>query len=142
MWRVLPFVIVTAAIFIPFLLWDAGSFYDDTVTYITGSGPNAYPIKGWGFGTFMLSLGVIPSPESAFPFGLFELVFGLPTLLFLLRHQRRENTLQQMWFGFGIFSFVVEFFSRFFADNYVVFILQAIVIALFIVPQRWREVHT
>ncbi|MBI4675644.1 MAG: hypothetical protein HY741_28705 [Chloroflexi bacterium] len=138
-WRLLPLAIAVAVLILPFLFWDAASFYDDTVTYITGSGPNAFPIKGWGFGALMLFLQVIPTPDSAFPFGLFELVFGLPTLFFLLRYQRRENTLSQMWLGFAIFSFVVEFFSRFFADNYVIFILQALVIAVFIAPTRREE---
>ncbi len=132
---ILLLFLVTAAIFVPFLIWDAPSFFDDTITYITGSGPSSFPIKGWGLGTFLLTLRVIPTPESAFPFGFFEALFGLPTLIFLLWRQRRENTLQQTWFGFAIFSFVVEFFSRFFADNYVVFILQSLVIAAFIAPK-------
>lgn len=129
-----PLFLGVAAIILPFLIWDPASFLDDTITYISGSGPNSFPIKGWGLGTFLLTARVIATPEAAFPFWLFEAVFGLPTLFFLLRWQQRNNTLQQMWLGFVGFSFVIEFFSRFFADNYVVFILQSLVIAAFIAP--------
>ncbi len=135
-----PLFLSVAAIFIPFLTWDASSFLDDTVVYVSGSGPNSFPIKGWGLGAFLLALKLIPTPESAFPFVLLEAIFGIPTLIFLLLRQRRENTLQQMWLGFAIFSFVLEFCSRFFADNYVVFILQSLVIAAFIMPLRQNAI--
>jgi hypothetical protein len=138
--QMLPLFVVAAAILLPFLVWDTVSFLDDTVTYVTGAGPHSFPIKGWGFSTFLLAAGLIPSPEAAFPFDVLEVLFGFPTLLFLLVWQWRENTLRQVWIGFAVFSFVVEFFSRFFSDNYVVFILQTLVIAAFMIPLRWDGV--
>ncbi|MBI3912992.1 MAG: hypothetical protein HY327_02165 [Chloroflexi bacterium] len=138
--QALPIVITAALILLPFVLWDAASFFDDTVSYIIGIGATSFPIKGWGFSTLLLVLGVIPSPETAFPFGIFEILFGAPVFLFLLARQRREeNTLRQVWFGFAILSFVVQFFSRFFNDNYVVFALQALVIASFIAPTQFKN---
>ena len=86
--------------------------------------------------TLLLTVGIIPSPEAAFPFGILEIGVGLPLLVFLLARQRRENTLQQMWFGFAIFSFGVQYVSRFFNDNYLVFILQSLVIASFLTVSR------
>ncbi len=137
--RIWPLFVVVAAVLTPFLIWDAASFIDDTVSYLIGTSANSFPLKGWGFSTLLLALRVIPSPEASYPFGLFEFTFGLLVFAMLLIRQRHENTMQQMWFGFAALSFVVEFFSRFFNDNYAVFILQALVIAAFIAPKCWGD---
>lgn len=128
-----------AAILLPFLIWDAMAFVDDTILYIAGSCTDSFPIKGWGFSNLLLASGIIPTPESAFPFFIFSMILGLGALIWLLRRQWLNNTLQYMWLGFVIFSFVVQFFSRFFNDNYVIFILQAIIIAAFLRPQRLAD---
>lgn len=126
-----PLGVVVAGILLPFLIWDGPALVEDTVLYISGSGPDSFPIKGWGFSTLLLAFGAIPTPESAFPFSLLEALAGIPVLLWLLRRQARANNLAAVWFGFAVFSFVVQYFSRFFSDNYFVFIVQALIIALF-----------
>lgn len=137
--RMIPVVVVAAIVFIPFLIWDGAAFIDDTVSYVIGTSANSFPMKGWGFSTLLLAARIIPSPESSFPLGLFEILFGLPVLIWLLMRQRRENTLSQVWFGFAVLSGVVEYFSRFFSDNYVVFVVQALVISSFITPIRFND---
>lgn len=129
-----PMFAVVTIIILPFLVWDSASFLDDTVFYLTGAGENSFPMKGWGFSTLLLAFNLVTDPEAAFPFWLFELLFGLPTLLWLLWRQWRENHLQNLLIGFAIFSFVFQFFSRFFSDNYFVFTLQLLVIAYFAEP--------
>ena len=129
-----PMGIAVIALILPFLLWDAAAFIDDTILYVSGSGPGSFPMKGWGFSTLLLAAGLIPTPESAFPFIIFELLFGLPVLLLMLGRQWRNNTIPNMWLGFAVFSFSFQFFSRFFNDNYFVFVLQLLVIAAFIEP--------
>ncbi|MFO7678610.1 MAG: hypothetical protein R6X34_01025 [Chloroflexota bacterium] len=126
-----PFLVTVALILIPFLLWDASALFDDTVAHIVGSGEDTLPIRGWGLSTLLLSFGVIPTPETDFPFIIFVLLLGLPTLYLTLRQQWRHNTIQYMWVGFALFSFVMQFFSRFFNDNYFVFVLQALIIGHF-----------
>ena len=129
-----PMAVAVIAVILPFLIWDAVAFIDDTVLYVSGSGPGSFPMKGWGFSTLLLAAGLIPTPESAFPFIIFELLFGLPVLLLALWRQWRNNTIQNVWLGFAVFSFTFQFFSRFFNDNYFVFVLQLLVIAAFIEP--------
>jgi hypothetical protein len=136
--QIWPLAAVVLLIIGPFLIWDLPSFIDDTVTYISGSGPDSFPIKGWGFSTLMLTLGLIPHPEAAFPFALFELLFGLPVLYLMLRRQWQENTLALAWLGYAFFGFTFQFFSRFFSDNYFVFLMQIVVIALFMKPIRYQ----
>jgi len=130
--------LVVGVIILPFLIWDAYSFIDDTVLYLIGGTADSYPIRGWGFGTLLLAIGIITSPESPFPFVVLEVVFGIPTLILLLRWQWRENTLKRVWIGFAGFSFVVQYFSRFFNDNYAIFVLQALVIGALMSPYRWQ----
>ena len=129
-----PMAVAVIAVILPFLIWDAVAFIDDTVLYVSGSGTGSFPMKGWGFSTLLLAAGLIPTPESAFPFIIFELLFGLPVLLLALWRQWRNNTIQNVWLGFAVFSFTFQFFSRFFNDNYFVFVLQLLVIAAFIEP--------
>ncbi len=135
-WQVGPMLVVPALIVAPFFFWDPRAFLDDTIFYLMGATEYSFPIKGWGASTLLLAFGVIPSPESNFPFSILEALFGIPALVLLLRWQRRANTLRQIWIGFAAWSFVIEYFSRFFNDSYVVFIAQAIVIAAFIAPTQ------
>lgn len=134
-----PMAIVVIAVILPFLIWDTAAFIDDTVFYVIGSGSDSFPMKGWGFSTLLLATGLISSPEAAFPFIIFELLFGLLVLFLMLRRQWHNNTLQNMWLGFAAFSFTFQFFSRFFNDNYFVFILQLLVITTFIQPIIYNQ---
>jgi hypothetical protein len=130
-----PLFAVILIILVPFLMWDASSFFDDTVGYLLGTSLDSYPIRGWGFSTLLRAVGVIPTAYSAFPFGILELVFGIPTLILLLVRQRHTNTLQQVWLGFAVLSFVIEYFSRFFHDNYFVIAIQSLMIASFLITR-------
>ena len=132
--QVWPVAFFFLIVIVPFLIWDAASFFDDTVTYVSGSGPDSFPMKGWGFSTLMLTMGVIPDPEGSFPFLPVQILFGLPMFLLMLWKQWNQNTTQQMWVGFALFAFVFQFFSRFFNDNYFIFVVQIFVIALFMFP--------
>src|SRR2546422_7717975 len=59
--------IVAAATLAPFLLWNAGAFLGDTIVFVAGSGPYAYPINGAGVSAVLLSSGGIPGAPAAFP---------------------------------------------------------------------------
>ena len=138
-YQVWPLAFFFLIIILPFLFWDASAFIDDTVTYVSGSGPDSFPMKGWGFSTLMLTLGVIPDPEGSFPFIIFQMLFGLPVFFLMLWRQWKHNTTQHMWAGFAIFAFTFQFFSRFFNDNYFIFVAQCLVIALFIFPFQYTQ---
>jgi hypothetical protein len=96
-------------------------------------------MKGWGFSTLLVTFGLVPSPEAAFPFWIFELVFGLPVLIWMLWRQWQHNDLQNLITGFAIFSLAFQFFSRFFSDNYFVFTLQLLIIAYFTRPFQFHH---
>lgn len=129
-----PLYVTVAAVLLPFLLWDPAAFIEDTVLYITGQTEYSFPIVGIGFSRLLLATGLVDSPYAPFPFVLMSLLAGLPVMLVVLRRQFRHNSLANMWYGFTAFAFVFQFFSRFFNDNYFVFLLQALFIALFVDP--------
>lgn len=138
--RTWPFFVTFGLIIVPFFIWDPAAFIDDTLFYLIGMGDTSFPIRGWGGSVLLYGFGLVDSENTSFPFWIPQLLIGLPVLWLLLRRQWRENTLTNAWLGFALFSFTVDYFSRFFNDNYVMFVLQVLVIAAFIVPMRWIEI--
>ncbi len=115
-----PLFLIIVVVLIPFLIWDAKSFWEDIVLYINGNLPSSYPISGYGLSSFLLQakLGV-KTMQDYFPFWILQLIFGIPLILLLFKAQKKNNTLSQMMFNYGLFLFVFWFFSRFFNDNYL-----------------------
>lgn len=114
---------ITAIVIIaPFALWDISAFVTDVFAYPAGSVPVNYPIRGYTIGSLLVGTGVIDSPLDRFPFWALQLLLGIPLLLFLLRYQRRRNTIGSMLVAAGVFTFGMGFLSRFFQDNYVGYI--------------------
>ncbi len=110
----------------PFFLADPGAFWRDTVLFTNGSGPDAYPISGFGFGALLLSLHLVPGREAAFPFGVFQLAAVLPVGFWGVRALLARPTLQRWLVGYTSLLLAFAFFARFFNDSYV-----GVVVALF-----------
>jgi len=131
--------IVPLATILPFLIWNAGEFYRNTIGYTLGlEGTVPYPIRGFGIGTWLLAFGIVPSPLSLFPFWILEILIGAPVLIVLLLYQQRHNTINIMLFCFAGFFLTVVFFSRFFQGNYLLFGLLVALTAWFADPFRFR----
>lgn len=125
-----PLLAVPLLLIGPFLLWDAGAFLDDTYLYLSGQAASSYPISGLGFGALLVALGLIRE-DSYFPFALFQAVFCLPLLIFLLRRQLSSNMVKQCWLGYGLLLFTTFFFSRYFNDSHLGVIVSALGLAYF-----------
>lgn len=110
----------------PFFLADPGAFWRDTVVFTNGSGPDAYPISGFGFSAILLSLHLLPGPAAAFPFGVFQLAAVLPVGFFGVRALLARPTLDRWLVGYTSLLLAFAFFARFFNDSYV-----GVVVALF-----------
>jgi len=62
---------------IPFLIWNAGEFFRNTIGYALGlEGTAPYPIRGFGIGTWLLAFGIVPSPLSLLPFWVLKFLSG------------------------------------------------------------------
>jgi hypothetical protein len=123
--KVCPVVLVPLLVILPFLLWDAPSFVDDTYLYLTGRTAFSYPITGLGFGNLLLTLGLVEDEHAFFPFFLFQLATCVPLLIFLLRTQWRQRSVRVCWQGYALLLLFFTFFSRFFADFYLGTIVNA-----------------
>ncbi len=126
-----PFLLVCGLIIIPFLIWDGPSFIDDTLLYISGRSSSSFPIWGYNLGRILVALGFIESRDSYFPFWILQLIFALPTLIWLLKKQWQDNHLGHCLLGYAAFSLVFIFFSRFLHDNYFGYIVVIATIAYF-----------
>jgi len=114
-----PVLVVPLLVIIPFLLWDAGAFIEDTYLYLSGQAASSFPIGGFGLGGLLLALGFIKDRTVYFPFIVFQAVFCLPLLLFLLKRQLFDNTVKRCWLGYGLLFLSFSFFSRFINDSYL-----------------------
>jgi uncharacterized membrane protein len=125
-----PLFLVPLLVILPFLLWDAAAFLDDTYWYLSGQAVSSYPIRGFGFGGLLLTLGFIRDRTIYFPFIIFQAALCLPLLIFLLRRQSSENTVKRCWLGYGLLLLTFAFFSRFFNDNHLGIVVNALALGL------------
>ena len=120
---------VVALIVGPFVIWSPSRFIDDTLRYATGSAPQSYPISGFGVSSLMLSAGWIRSMWSAYPFWMWQIAIGIPALVFLVRWQLRSNTVARMLAAYGVFTFAMLFFSRYFNDSHLAMISVVLILS-------------
>ena len=85
---VLPF----AATVLPFVLWNAGAYWTDTVGVVTGTAADSFPIRGFGIAELMVILHLVPGPQAYFPFGLLQAAIALPILGIGLPRVWRESS--------------------------------------------------
>jgi len=112
----LVFLAVLAVVVLPFLLWDPGAFWRDTVKY----GAGTYRIVGYGLSGILVRLHILADREGSYPFALFAVLIWLPVTVWLLLAQRRA---QELWLGAAAFSIsilVLMFIGRTFNNYYLV----------------------
>lgn len=128
------FGVTMLIIFMPFLIWDGRSFISDILSFHAGTTEHPYPLRGdtgYGFANILLHFGLVSSVISYFPFTLFQIIFTLPLLVWLLLKQVKGNSLNQMLTGYTVTLFVFLFFGRYFAANYIGFILSLLTVSNF-----------
>jgi hypothetical protein len=114
-----PLVVVPLLTIIPFIIWDASGFVEDTYSYLSGQAAASFPIRGFGFGGLLMALGFMRDRTAYFPFIVFQAAFCIPLLVFLLRRQLSDNTVKRCWLGYGLLFLTFAFFSRFINDSYL-----------------------
>ena len=127
-----PVLLISVLLIVPFLVWDFHAFVEDNFLYLGGGGTGNYPITGYGFSQILLNLGIIDSPYAKFPFWITQAIVGIPLLIYLMKRQIAANTLGNMVMSYGIFLFVIWYFSHHFNDSYFIFLTQIFTISFFV----------
>ena len=110
------FAAVVAAGVLPFLAWDPGAFWADTIEY----GGKTYRIVGYGLSGLLVKAGLIDERTDPYPFLPLLAVVWLPLTAWLLWVQRG---VRDLWFaaaGFAVSIFVLVFIGRVFQPSYLV----------------------
>lgn len=120
------FAAIVVAAFLPFLVADAGAVWRDTVAY----GGSTYRIIGYGLSSLFLKAGFVDNRYGSYPFVWLLIFVWLPITAWLVWNQWRDPRRWLGAAGFAVSMFVLLFISRVFQTSYLVWPLDAIVIAV------------
>jgi hypothetical protein len=135
----ITFCLTFGVIVLPFIIWNPAAFFEDTLSFYSGSTEHTLPIAGFGFSMVLPELGIIDSVYAPFPHGRLQMLFGLPVLAVLLIRQWRHNQLRLAIVHYTMGLFVSGFFGRRFFDSYLSFIIALATLAMLMVPPE-REI--
>jgi hypothetical protein len=110
---------------LPFLVWDPGAFWADTIEY----GGSTYRIVGYGLSGLLLKAGLLDSRTGGYPFLPLLALVWLPVTAWLLWTWRRAEELWPAAVGFTVSIFLLVFLARVFHGSYLVWPLAGIVVA-------------
>ena len=134
-----PLAAVSAAVVLPFLVWDAPAFWDDVIGYPTGTSATSYAIRGPGLGSVLTSLGLIAGPRAYFPFWILQLAVGLPLLVICLRWMSRAPSLRRCWLGYSLLLFAVVVTGRYTLEYHLSYLAAALLLGLFVDADPLRK---
>jgi len=116
------FGIVFALIVLPFLFWNPKAFIESTIFYLSGNTENAYPISGYGFGMLLNQFGIINNLKDNFPFVIFQLLLGIPLLIYLIKYLKGNLAVKSLIIVYAVFLSVFWYFSRYFNNSHIVYL--------------------
>lgn len=130
------FFIIVAVFVIPFLIWDAKGFIDGVYNYPAGVLKTSVAIAGFGFGGFLREMKLVKI-NGYFPFWIYQTIFCLPVFVFLIKCLKKNKSILILLQSYAIFLFVFWFFSRFFFENYIGFVIMIFLSSfLFVKPLK------
>jgi hypothetical protein len=112
----LLFGVLVAVGVLPFVVWDPGAFWADTIEY----GGKTYRIVGYGLSGLLVKANLIDRRTDPYPFLPLLVLLWLPLTAWLLWLQRR---VRELWFaaaGFAVSIFMLVFLGRVFQPSYLV----------------------
>lgn len=128
---VAPFVITLAILIAPFIVWDAKSFFDSTIFYLSGSTSSSYPISGYGLGSLLFEWGFIKDLHQYYPFHIWQILVGIPLLIVLFRFLKKAPSVARLILVYGIFLFVSWYFFRYFNNSHLGYLSMVFMTAYF-----------
>ena len=128
------FFFVFLAIVLPFFAWNPKAFIDSTILYLSGSVLHSYPVSGYGFGMVLHELGIIKDLNAYYPFWIWQLLFGLPLSVILIKYLRKNTSINKLILFYGLFLFVFWYFSRYLNNSHFGYLS-----VIFITAYFWPE---
>ena len=129
--KLLPFAVTFGTMVLPFAFWDTGAFWQSTVGYLSGKAEHSYPVSGYGWGMVLKQWGLVKDATAYYPFWIWQLIFGLPLLLFLLKWLSKRVIVSRLITCYGIFTFVFWYFSRYFNNSHLGYLSMVFLTAFF-----------
>jgi hypothetical protein len=133
-WRVCLGLLIAPLAFtsMPYLVADAPAYLGDLFGAAAGLGAHPFEIRGpggLGFANLVLAMGWVKSPQSYFPFSIFQAAAYAPCLFYGYRSLQKDpgNGNVFLWSAGAVFG--VLFFGRFIHDNYIGSLLSIAVIS-------------
>jgi hypothetical protein len=83
----------------------------------------------------LLQLGIIHDKFIYYPFAVWQLVFSLPILGYLLFRLKKEPSMKNAVIFYAIFLFVFWYLSRYFNNSHIAYISYVFIAAFFLPDQ-------
>lgn len=123
------FLVTSLLIYLPFVIWDFGSLFDDLIAYVFLGGSQNHPIVGYfGLQQLLLSTGII-SDSTVFPFYVLLLPVAVIFLLFSYKILRDFLNLATFCVLYVLFSLILIFFSKVLQTNYLAYLSQILILS-------------
>ncbi len=106
-------------VILPFLVWDPGAFYRDTVLFVSAGGVDAYPINGFGLSSILLNAGIIRGPRDAFFFAPIEAACAAALWFSGWRWIRKYRRVEDVLTWSGCTLLAVLYVSRYFHETHL-----------------------
>lgn len=123
-----PMIIPAIFLLLPWLIWDFGALYHDTVYYLN----HIYPIRSLGLSAYWLKMGIVQTPFEYHPFWIYQVIFLLLAIPPLIKKQFKDNNIHHVYLAGTIIMIGVYFLYRYFTSSQVILIFHNIIIAMFI----------
>lgn len=128
----LLFLVILTIIYLPFFVWDPQALTKSLILFPLAGGNQSYPITGIiGVPQLLTQLGAISS-RGTFPFYLFEPIIIFPLLLYANFLFRKSPKLSLLCATYIVIFAITFAFSRVFQPNYLDFLSQILVLAVFV----------
>jgi hypothetical protein len=122
-------LLFSAAVTVPFLVWDFNGLWTDLILYPSGKLPTSYPINGYSLLAFLFQWGFLKSRFNYYPIVLVQLPVYFAVLGWSYSRFQKSATVAALVLQTTIALFCFWFFSRFYHDNYVEFTFRMLVLA-------------
>lgn len=120
----------------PFVLWDAKAFVDSVILYLSGGTKTGYPVSGYGLGMLLYEFKLIKDIHEYYPFALWQLVLGIPTLVWMIRYLLAKPRMSRLIVAYAVTLLVVWYTSRYFNNSHMTYVGTLLIIGIL---KDWDE---